>query len=114
MIPYTEARLVWVPAAIAGRSDRFAVVRSVRPDFADEHNAVLTRWDRSHGYWLGPGVCDASMELHGAAYERRLAELSVEPTTDYGLRPDLVRHELSKIDVCVDRTSRPLDLVNHS
>ena len=53
------------------------------------------------------------MALRGAAYERRLAELSVEPTTDYGLRPDLVRHELSKIDVRVGRTSRPLDLTTH-
>ena len=114
MIPYTEARLVWVPAAIAGRSDRFAVVRSARPDFSDEHNATLARWDRSHGYWLGPGVCDASMELHGAAYERRLAELSVELTTDYGRHPDLVRSELSKIDVRVDRPSQPFDQITHS
>ena len=49
----------------------------------------------------------------GAGYKLRRQAAFVELTTDYGLHPDLVRHELSRIDVCVDRTSRPLDLTTH-
>ena len=107
MLHYTEARLVWIPASIAARKDRFAVVRAVPPAFAREHNAVLASWGQTSGWWLGPGASDASMSQHGDAYVHRLMDLFVELTTDFGLCPDLVRRELSKIDLWAEHWSWP-------
>ena len=98
-IPYTMARLVWLPAATCGRNDRFAVVRQPTPDDSSEHNAAAA-WGVGRVYWLGPGSNDTTFKgLHDLDYVTKLQELFVELTTDFGLDPVVVRREFEKIDL---------------